>query len=73
MRYGVFEFHFKNNEPVFCWAGRDLSRSSASDLRNAWGYQASYKGGYMEAIEDTEEAFERRKAEALKFHPRCRK
>lgn len=71
MSYAALEFYFESGMPVFKWAGTDLSRSSACDLVRAWGYQASQKGGYMEVIEDTQAAFDVRKSEILKFHPRC--
>lgn len=74
MRYAVMEFYFDdNNLPVFAWVATDLSWSSAADAVKAWGYQASFKGGYMEIIEDSQDAFDKRKNEILKFHPRINK
>ena len=72
MRYAVMEFCFENDKPVFKWVATDLSLSSANDARSAWNYQASRKGGYMEIIEDTQDAFDNRKAEIIKRHPRIK-
>jgi hypothetical protein len=73
MRYAVMEFYFDNNNtPVFKWVAIDLSRSSAADAVKAWNYQASQKGGYMEIIEDSQSAFDDKKAEIIKYHPRLK-
>jgi hypothetical protein len=70
MRYGILEFFFLNNMPVFQWVARDMSLSSANDAKSAWNYQVGQKGGWMEVIPDTDEAFELKKSEILQFHPR---
>lgn len=68
------EFYFdENNTPIFKWVGTDFSRSSALDAVKAFNYQACQKGGYMEVIEDSQSAFDTRKAEIIKFHPRILK
>lgn len=74
MRYAVMEFYFDaGNTPVFKWVATDLSRSSAADAVKAWNYQASRRGGYMEIIEDSQTAFDAKKAEILEYHPRVKK
>ena len=70
MRYAVIEILppvNKDSLPVVKWVATDLSLSSANDAISAWGYQASQKGGYMQRIEDSQEAFDKRKEAANKF------
>ena len=70
MRYAVIELlppKDPNDLPIIKWVATDLSLSSANDAIKAWGYQASTKGGYMELIEDTQEAFDTRKRAANEF------
>lgn len=73
MRYALVEFFFRDGKPVFNWVGTDMSLTSAADAKRAWGYQASFKGGWMEIIEDTQEAFDKWRDDLLQNHPRLKK
>ena len=72
MRYAVIEvlpvkgldgFRQAKVQYVAC----DLCLSSANDCIKAWGYQAGVKGGWMERIEDTPEAFDKRVDELNRY------
>jgi hypothetical protein len=67
MRYAVIEILPPLNPdslPILKWVAIDLCLSSTADCIQAWGYQAGQEGGYMEKIEDTQEAFDARQREA---------
>jgi hypothetical protein len=67
MRYAVIEIlppASPDSLPILKWVATDLSLSSANDAIRAWGYQAGQKGGYMECIEDSQNAFDARKRDA---------
>lgn len=66
MRYAVIEILppiTPDSLPIVKWVATDLSLSSASDAIRAWNYQTSFKGGWMDRIEDTQEAFDARQHE----------
>lgn len=70
MRYAVVEFipDRVNNKHRIEYVARDLCLSSAHDCLKAWGYQAGMKGGWMDVIEDTIDAFDEYCENKVKYY-----
>lgn len=64
--YGGYRIYSLQGD-YFGYVATDLALSSANDAIKAWGYQAGFKGGSMERIEDTIEAFETFKENKIKY------
>jgi hypothetical protein len=68
MRYAVIQVlpPLNPGEPArLSWVATDLCKSSAKDALRAWEYQASRLSGWMEIIEDSQQAFDNRKRESI--------